>query len=173
MTARKMRQDYFTFKPQFQLVIASNNKPQFNLVDDSIRRRLVLVPFDQKFLGSKTDKNLKVKLLNEAPAILNWMIEGCLEWQRDGLGIPKKVRLATDEYLQNEDLIQLWLNDNCALSDEVRTTSTALYDNFKTFVSKENRTPLQKSVFYDELEKKGFPKERDSKERFIKKIYLK
>lgn len=45
LTARKMRKDFFEFRPQFTLIIAGNHKPALKAVDDAVRRRFHLVPF--------------------------------------------------------------------------------------------------------------------------------
>ena len=45
ITARFMRQDFFTYLPAFKLVIAGNHKPGLRGVDEAIRRRFHLVPF--------------------------------------------------------------------------------------------------------------------------------
>ena len=47
ITARFMRQDFFTYMPQFTLLVAGNHKPSFRSVDEAIRRRVQLVPFLQ------------------------------------------------------------------------------------------------------------------------------
>ncbi len=44
--ARFMRQDYFTFVPQFTLIVAGNYRPALCSVDEAMRRRLLLVPFN-------------------------------------------------------------------------------------------------------------------------------
>ena len=46
---------------------------------------------------------LQDKLKAEWGGILQWAVEGCLEWQRLGLAPPSAVRDATDEYLADED----------------------------------------------------------------------
>src|SRR5439155_24773025 len=38
-----------------------------------------------------------------------WMIDGCLEWQRVGLTPPAVVRDATAAYLANEDAFAAWI----------------------------------------------------------------
>ena len=89
ITARFMRQDYFTFQPQFKLTIIGNHKPVLSNVDDAARRRFNMVPFLYK--PPAKDKELEAKLLKEAPGILRWMIEGCLDWQKNGLIQPDVV----------------------------------------------------------------------------------
>jgi putative DNA primase/helicase len=46
ISARFMRQDFFEFTPQFKLLIAGNHKPSLRSVDEAIRRRLHLIPFN-------------------------------------------------------------------------------------------------------------------------------
>jgi putative DNA primase/helicase len=91
ISARFMRQDFFTFTPQFKLVIAGNHKPSLRSVDQAIRRRFHLVPFIVDIPKEQQDKELGEKLKAEWPAILSWLIRGCLEWQRIGLAPPAVV----------------------------------------------------------------------------------
>jgi putative DNA primase/helicase len=43
-----MRQDFFTFVPQFKLTIVGNHQPVLKNVDDAARRRFNIVPFTRK-----------------------------------------------------------------------------------------------------------------------------
>ncbi len=45
VAARFMRQDFFEFTPQFKLLIAGNHRPSLRSVDEAIRRRFHLIPF--------------------------------------------------------------------------------------------------------------------------------
>ena len=48
ITARFMRQDHFTYTPQFKLTIAGNHKPSLRNVDEAARRRFNIVPFTRR-----------------------------------------------------------------------------------------------------------------------------
>ncbi len=80
ITARFMRQDFFTFQPTFKLLIAGNHRPGLRGVDEAIRRRFHLVPFAVRIAQDKRDLDLPEKLKVEWPGILKWAVEGCLEW---------------------------------------------------------------------------------------------
>ena len=43
------------------------------------------------------------------------MVQGCLEWQKDGLNIPPEVSVATEDYRQETDIIPQFLADRCIL----------------------------------------------------------
>jgi P4 family phage/plasmid primase-like protien len=111
MTARFMRCDFFDFIPQFKLWIVGNHKPRLDNVDEAMRRRMLLVPFLVQIPVEERDPDLAEKLKAEWPAILRWMIDGCLEWQRTGLAPPKIVTEATEEYFADQDTTKQWLED--------------------------------------------------------------
>lgn len=111
ITARFMRQDFFTFLPSFKLTIVGNHAPALANVDDAARRRFNIVPFT--FKPAAPDRQLEGKLKAEWPAILRWMVEGTLTWQRDGLAAPDSVRAATAEYFSEQDLTARWLDEAC------------------------------------------------------------
>jgi putative DNA primase/helicase len=111
ITARFMRQDFFDFDPTHKLIIAGNHKPRLRLVDEAIRSRLLLIPFTVTIPEADRDPQLTEKLRPEYPAILRWMIDGCLEWRKLGLGAPPAVREASDDYFHEQDVIAHWLDD--------------------------------------------------------------
>jgi putative DNA primase/helicase len=96
IAARFMRQNFFEYRPQFKLVIIGNHRPVLHNVDDAAKRRFNVVPFEYK--PATPDRDLEEKLKAEWPAILRWMIEGCLDWRKNGLVRPKVVLEATSEY---------------------------------------------------------------------------
>jgi putative DNA primase/helicase len=104
-----MRQDFFKYVPQFKLTIIGNHRPVLRNVDDAARRRFNMVPFIRK--PPKVDKKLEEKLRFEWPAILRWMIEGCLDWQKNGLVRPASIEAATEAYFSEQDLFGQWLED--------------------------------------------------------------
>ena len=111
LSARFMRQDFFQFRPTFKLFIVGNHRPELRNVDEAARRRINIVPFNFKPL--LPDPELEQKLKPEWPAILRWMIDGCLDWQAGGLTRPPSVTAATETYFDDQDLIGQWLEDEC------------------------------------------------------------
>ena len=111
ISARFMRQDFFTYLPQFKLTVIGNRKPTLSSTDEAIRRRFNVAPFDKK--PSVVDHQLPDKLRAEWPAILTWMIEGCLKWQEGGLTKPQIVHAASDSYFDEQDIFGQWLAESC------------------------------------------------------------
>jgi P4 family phage/plasmid primase-like protien len=138
--ARFMRQDFFTFKPQFKLLFAGNHKPIVRDIDDAMKRRLQLVPFVRK--PKVVDTELVDKLRAEWPAILAWMVEGCLEWQKQGLLPPTSVRAFSDEYFEDEDTFGAWMRECVEQDESVEFISTtALFQNWEEWANRNGEKP--------------------------------
>jgi putative DNA primase/helicase len=125
VSARFMRQDFFTYRPQFKLVIVGNHKPVLKNIDDAARRRFNLLPFDKR--PEVPDRQLEEKLKAEWPGILRWAIEGCLDWQANGLIRPPSVLRATTDYFAEQDIFRTWLEDEAI----VELSNTHRYEKTK------------------------------------------
>jgi putative DNA primase/helicase len=156
ITARWMRGDFFTFVPQFKLVIAGNHKPGLRAVDEAIRRRLYLIPFAITIPPERRDPHLPDALLAEAGGILRWAIEGCLAWQREGLNPPKAVRDTTADYLEAQDSLQAWIEDCCEVNPNRWELPGALFASWKAWAEKAGEPFGTQRSFGDRLEASGF-----------------
>ena len=140
--ARYMRQDYFEFIPKFKLLFAGNHKPALRSVDEAMRRRMHIVPWTVTIPAEKRDHLLTEKLKTEYPAILQWMIDGCLLWQQQGLTPPSIILQATDDYLQAEDALLVWLEENCTMGREQAAPSKELYQNYVAWCEEAKEFPI-------------------------------
>lgn len=159
IAARFMRQDFFEFVPQFKLVIAGNHKPSLRTVNEAIRRRFHLVPFQVTIPPEERDLDLGEKLRAEWPGILRWAVEGSIAWHRDGLNPPSAVRDATAEYLASEDHVARWIDETCVLGPRVFSKTAVLYRNYCQWCEANNEKPLSSKTFAPELEVRGYPVE--------------
>ena len=145
LTARHLYGQFFSFKPQFKLLIASNHKPRIRSVDDAWRRRLHLVPFERT--PTNPDPLLKEKLVAEYPLILGWMLVGAEWWHREGLAPPATITNASDAYFKEEDITGLWFADCCEGSPTARTERKNLYQSFERWCSDMgHRAPTQHAL---------------------------
>jgi len=164
ISARFLHKEYFEYRPQFTLWISGNHKP---VPGDSysIWRRLILIPFDVRFSENKQDKNLSYKLRAELPGILNWAIEGCLEWQDDGLTTPKVILDATKEYQTEMDRINSWMEDCCSsnASNHNSVKSSDLYKSYKSWADDNGEWHMNQRILGTKLAERGLQKRRESR----------
>jgi putative DNA primase/helicase len=102
ITARRMREDNWLFRPIHKLWIAGNYRPGVRGCDNGIWRRMRLIPFEANFHGNE-DRHLMAKLTAELPGILAWAVRGCVAWQREGLEMPQAIAKATSEYRDEQN----------------------------------------------------------------------
>jgi len=148
ITARRMREDFWTFDPTHKLWIAGNYRPTVRGTDEGIWRRLRLIPFVRVIPADKRDATLPARLRPELPGILRWAVEGCIEWQHGGLRPPATVTAATEEYRADSDRLGPFLEDRCELDPHARVTGVELYNAFLRWCSDTgDSNPLGRPVF--------------------------
>jgi putative DNA primase/helicase len=173
IAARFMRQDFFEFTPQFKLIIAGNHRPGLRTVDEAIRRRFHLLPFVVTIPAGERDRNLAEKLRREWPGILRWMVDGCIDWQRNGLTPPATVSKATADYLSQEDSLGLWLEERCLLGRAYQSRSTALFEDYKEWAENTNEFVPKQKHFSQKLIDRGFQNDHDRNGWFFMGLALK
>ena len=167
ITARFMRQDFFEFTPQFKLVIVGNHQPILRNVDAAARRRFNIIPFVHTPINP--DSELESKLKAELPGIMRWAIDGCLDWQSNGLVRPEVVLAATDEYFESQDLFGRWFEEQCDTSDKKAWTATKdLYASWAAYARRSGEEPGDVRRFGPMIARRGLlPKKQKGVRGFL------
>lgn len=164
ITARFLHAEFFDFKPQFKLFIRANHKPVIRGTDEGIWRRLRLIPFTVTIPPEKQDKQLIEKLKDELPGILAWAVRGCLEWQREGLGLPEEIEQAVREYRNESDVIQQFIDECCIIEAEdlIKLTVQAqtLYKAYEVWCRVNGFDAVTSTKFGKVMPEKGFIKKK-------------
>jgi putative DNA primase/helicase len=173
VTANYMRQDHFTYQPQFKIMIVGNHKPQLPNVNEAARRRFNIVPFLHK--PKEPDKALPEKLRSEYPAILQWAIEGCMDWMQNGLVKPDIVTKATSDYFDEQDLLGRWIDEECECGLGKQDSANNLYASWESFAKANGEEPGTATNFGTRLPERGFLKKKSGKTLYIGikvKVYI-
>lgn len=123
--------------------------------------RIRLLPFTVHIPEGQRDKQLSNKLRSELPGILNWALKGCLAWQQLGLVEPSVVKLATTEYVEEQDLIGGFLEDHCETGPGFRAYNGEVYAQFCIWCEATGRRAFTLSRLSNKLAERGFPRFRD------------
>jgi putative DNA primase/helicase len=162
ITARRMREDYWSFPPTHKIIMGTNHKPEIRETKHAIWRRVKLVPFTVVIPEKEQILDLPRQLRAEDPGILAWCVQGCLDWQRVGLGVPVEVTKATEDYRETQDLLTAFLNEETIFTTEKQKDSqltakaTPLYQRYREWVERSGETPLSQRSFGEALTERGF-----------------
>ena len=154
ITARFMRGEFFTFRPRFKVLLATNHRPVIRGTDHGIWRRIRLVPFTETIPDEEKDRELPTKLLAERDGILAWAVEGCLAWQRDGLAAPEAVVNATQDYREDMDILAEFLSEKCYRMGTVKNQD--LYAAFSAWQQANGEKPRSHRWLTRTLQERGF-----------------
>jgi putative DNA primase/helicase len=158
LTARRMREDYWRFRPTHKLLLQTNHKPALRGTDHGIKRRLHLLHFKVIVPEDRQDKSLPEKLRAEWPGILQWLIGGCVEWQQGGLNAPGEVLRATNEYLASEDVVGRFIGDVCTVRPDLTVRARDIYAAYRDWCVAVGEKPASQKVFGPSLQERGYEK---------------
>ena len=108
---------------------------------------------------AEQDKTLPETLRSELPGILAWIVRGCIEYLRDGLGEPEQVMDATKVYRTDMDPLEAFIDEECVVRPEAWCKFAKLYSAYTRWCEESNEYPIKKRRFADRLTERGY--ERD------------
>ena len=161
ITARYMGKDAFTFTKSHKHLILGNHRPQIKTVDEAIKSRVLLAPFDVSFAG-REDPDLPGKARAEAGFVLHWLIEGHTAWLRNGKRLPKceAVEQATKSYFAAQSTIEMWIDECCRNVDvpdrpaQGWHTASELYENYQQWKRARGEAPVSQTRFGEAMTRK-------------------
>lgn len=159
ITARRMHEDFWQFKPTHKLWLSTNHKPEIRGTDFAIWRRIRLIPFNVKFTDdgpARKDPEMEAKLTAELPGILAWAVAGCLDWQRHGLRPPAAVASATADYQAEMDVLAAWLGECCIVGKRFEAKAADLYRSYVGWCEQSGEFPEKQRKWGMRLKERGF-----------------
>ena len=145
-----------TFTATHKLFLDANHKPVVRGTEKAVWNRLKPIPFMVTIGPEEMDKTLLEKLKGEAEGIVAWMVEGCRQWLRAGLGDPPEILEASAAWQAESDRFPAFLEEKCVLEPEAWTPVATLWPAYQSWCEVNNeRFRLPKTAFDEKLEQSG------------------
>jgi putative DNA primase/helicase len=123
--------------------------------------RVKLIPFKQFIPIAERDKDLGEKLKEEGQAILAWIVQGCLDWQKHGdLFEPEQVTAETAIYRSEMDILGDFIDDCCIVDRTARVAHSDIYRAYEEWCHQNDEEPIPKRTFTLELQSRNFISKR-------------
>ena len=114
------KQPYTVNANQCKIIMNANDLPELNDFTSGLFRRLLIVPFDQKFIeGKNADPDIDKKLDLELPGIFNLVIEGYKRLvAQSGFSESSSIKEVIEEYKQEQDTVSTWFAEHCEVTPD-------------------------------------------------------
>ena len=152
--ARFLYGQEFEYDPKFKIWMATNHLPFIRGTDEGIWRRIKVIPFNVQIPANKVDKNLENKLKAEWTGILNWIVQGAIMWQVEGLKDPEVVQDASKQYRESMDPLEAFLNECCIAGGNYTIKARPLYNAYRDWARDSNEHLMSMTKFGKEMAKK-------------------
>lgn len=172
ITARPLYKEFIQFKPQAKIWMATNHKPEITGDDPAIWRRVHLIPFNVVIPPEERDPDLQEKLRKELPGILNWAVQGAVEWAKEGLNPPAEVLQATNEYRGEMDTFARFCNEMIVVAPGDNTPKKDLNYAYGVWVSEEGGVDLSAAAINKRMKSLNYQEGRDSSGRYWRDIAI-
>lgn len=144
------------FYPSHTINLLTNLAPAVEDVGSAMRRRLLVIPFDEVFSGSREDLNLYDALRAESVGILALLVREAVAYLEDGLGsIPVRVQMANEEYLDENNPLSEWMAARIVKDPEARTAHKTLFEDYRSWSI--GQTTISATSFGMRLSALGYP----------------
>ena len=133
ITARHLYENSFEYSPRFKIFLDCNHLPIISDMTLFSSGRLMIIPFDRHFSASEQDKNLKAEFAKHTnqSAILNWLIEGYILLQNEGLTPPASVLAATGIYQEDSDHIAQFVQEQLIEIPGAEVRTSEVYARYR------------------------------------------
>ena len=162
ITCRTLFKESIEYTPAYTLWFSTNHMPNLQAMDEGIRRRIVVIPFRKHLTEEEIDRDLADKLLEEADAILYWLIQGYYRYTVQGLKPPAAVRETTASYFVEQDLYQLFIEEHYEKDPDGKVYAKTLYQNYQHWCAENGEKPVSNIRLGKEMQRLGIVKDRDT-----------
>jgi len=159
-------QEEFTYVPTYKVWLVTNPKPRIVGTTEAIWDKIHFVAWKRYFRPEERDTELQEKLNAEASGILNWMIEGCLQWQKIGLALPASMLDDTKAYRHEQDVVGRFIDEESLVGEEFTSPKMSTYECFKEWAEDAGEHYIMTLVEFNEKMLGRFAEGRSKSGRF-------
>jgi putative DNA primase/helicase len=148
--------------PTYKVHLVGNHKPAIAGTDEGIWRRFLLIPWPVLIPPEERDPKLRERIAFESAGVLNWLLEGCIQWDKIGLQIPDLCKGATADFRQESDDLADFIAEHLEKDLEGYCLKSEVYESYKRWSDTNRIKPMTKRLLGSALQERGFKAGRTS-----------
>ncbi|MBN2286041.1 MAG: bifunctional DNA primase/polymerase [Tissierellales bacterium] len=157
---RLLYQQSVTFDITYKCILVTNHLPEVE-DDKAIWDRIRKIEWNVRIPPEKRDPYLLDKLRAEHAGILQWLIQGCIQWFKEGkLIAPQAVVDATNQYKEQSNPLKDFFEECCIISPEAKIKTSDLYKAYSEWIGK---CSVTKREFNEYIRENGYREGRTTK----------
>ncbi len=162
ISVRAFHKDHENFVPHFKILLVTNHIPVIDYTDGGMLRRLVIISFNKQISEDNADKDLEQALLQEREGILKWLIDGAVDYYRQGLAIPDKIRNVVNTLRVRNDTVYAFKQDEISQAEDsnVILPSSFIYQQYTKYCCKNGVEPVSQKAFSQKFMELGIQLKR-------------
>jgi putative DNA primase/helicase len=149
ITARTLWKGYVDFQNKAKPHMSGNGYPTIDGTDHGIWRRMLVMHWTET-IAREEQRNFEdvvSELVSEGPAILNWMIEGTLDYLNNGFFIAEAVTDDTAEYRDEMDPVGQFVRDHVVQCPGQNVRASVMYETYKAWCALNAKWPATQTRF--------------------------
>lgn len=162
--ARGLYKDPIVFTPIGKLVIATNNKPEFDGNSQANIDRIKFVPFLARFVEEEEEnkKKHKYKIIleihktlieNHLDEFFSWCVEGAIQFYKNPtFNPPVEIAEHQSSYIQSQATFASWISERIEVNEKGTIARSSLYDDYSQFCQDLDLMKLNKRAFLELVE---------------------
>jgi putative DNA primase/helicase len=168
--------DPFSMRPFSTCWFGTNHLPHTRDFSDAVFRRALVVQFNHAFkpeLGN-CDPNLKGKLIEELPGILNMALKAYSNAIVNGFTLPESSERARKEWRLEADQVAHFIDEVCVVRPPSLIPSKTLFDSYRVWALENGiGKPVEIRSFRKRLTALGYGTKRTATARMVTGLALK
>lgn len=157
ITARQLFRDEVKFKSSAKILMSTNALPYNSDNTHGMGRRLIIVPFREKFVPGhpKRDPDVTRTLMGQLPGICNSLIAAYRQAKERGRFVYSAVAHAeVERYKTESDSVKMFLDETCDVqtcNEPIGTVKDELYRSYADFCKEGGMMSLNKVHFWRQM----------------------
>lgn len=140
-----------------KLTFAMNELPAMRDFSGGLKRRLLILKIDEKLTQEVKDQFPLKVMQEEAAGIFNKSMEGLRRAiKQDGFSVSNGMSDNVDKWVQGNDVLSLFIEDECQLGEKLKTPVKDAYDDYVRYCKGSGYKSMTRNNFVNRMKEIGY-----------------